>query len=752
MNGETMEIMESTSTGGGDGGAGGDTGEHDGQAQPKANMQRRATIHDDAKNPMARKFQSTADRVTAEEKKRLAELHNIRAIFMHALPVDRRKSMDMSTEGMMMKARFLPPRLSEELMVERNRIVEPDKIEPLLSTRNNDGDDDSDDEEELVVSIKNNQALFDETNLVPGASLLNIDKKRRFAMSLATLASRPIKRMTIVKEGAIQVLKQLSSNPDDVVQRCCSAAFSFLTVDANTRTRVLEEGGAAAVAKLTLASNQNLVVKHNCVRAICNLAVTQGSEARLVKDGCLPALMNIMTYCPESVDLCLLSLFNMSTVQDRFTRIEELTEVLMRLQNSLHNHAQEHMYLTVLCNLSAIRGNQLRMVEDGVQRVVDRVRKSHNLELRTIGANIFGNFCTDSRAKAKMVENHAIPTMINMLQDASEPIRGQSVKAFHSLSKDLQLRHKVVYNEKAVSLLLLLGRDHYDDVSYGRYLARVYRSLCKEALISAKLVREGVVESIQHLTAVRADQVIVHYCMESLCSLFDNDEVVHDLVNGNNGLGVRVLIEFADRAVSSEPHDGLVLEWAAYVMYRLCLRGACSRELLQDQILPCVVRLTACVDVKPRYFCAGILKLVSQHHAVNTSMAILPVIDMMRTDTNPVTQRNCAASLANMIHDSENCAIMLKSGALPYIVRLSGTDVLGTKMKCAAIFSRLSIHEQYFSEFARDDVMQVTSRPYLFSVWCSSQCAGGFHSLSPKPPFFPIHRRCSWVCARSTTL
>ena len=74
------------------------------------------------------------------------------------------------------------------------------------------------------------------------------------------------------------------------------------------------------------------------------------------------------------------------------------------------------MYLHVLCNLSAIRSNQLRMVEDGVQRVVDRVRRSHNLELRIIGANIFGNFCTDHRAKAKMVENHAIPTMINMLQ------------------------------------------------------------------------------------------------------------------------------------------------------------------------------------------------------------------------------------------------------------------------------------------------------------------------------------------------
>ena len=43
---------------------------------------------------------------------------------------------------------------------------------------------------------------------------------------------------------------------------------------------------------------------------------------------------------------------------------------------TLSNRTQENMYLTTLCNLSAIRGNQLRMVEDGVQKVVDRVRKS----------------------------------------------------------------------------------------------------------------------------------------------------------------------------------------------------------------------------------------------------------------------------------------------------------------------------------------------------------------------------------------
>ena len=312
----------------------------DGEQDSKPNLQRRATIHDHTKNPMSRKFESTNDRITEEEKARLAGLSNIRAIFVNALPLERRKSMDMSAAGMMMTARFLPPRLPEELLVERNKIVDPDKIEPAVPSRNDGDEDDSDGEEEVVINLKGTEGLFDNFNSMPGASLLNIDKKRRFAMSLATLASRPAKRKVIVDEGAIQVLKQLSSNPDEVVQRCCSAAFSFLTVDAHTRARVIEEGGAAAVAKLAMASNQNLVVKHNCARAICNLGVASGSEARLVKDGCLPALMNIITYCPESVDICLVSLFNLSSVQERFARIEEMTEVLMRLQNYLNNHAQ----------------------------------------------------------------------------------------------------------------------------------------------------------------------------------------------------------------------------------------------------------------------------------------------------------------------------------------------------------------------------------------------------------------------------
>ena len=50
---------------------------------------------------------------------------------------------------------------------------------------------------------------------------------------------------------------------------------------------------------------------------------------------------------------------------------------------------------------------------------------------------------------------------------------------------------------------------------------------------------------------------------------------------------------------------------------------------------------------------------------------------------------------------------MLSAGALMPIVHLTQSEFMLTKIKCAAILSRLSLHSQYYSQFARDDVLNV---------------------------------------------
>jgi len=682
-------------------------------------------------NPLALKIDPPRD---VEEIEKLRGMDKLRSIFMKSVPEEKRQKIQTTTSGLMAKSR-LPPRLGDNLMIKRSSLVElhdPDDV--------SDGDGSS----AMLRRKKDSEVLTDMYE--PGASLLNLDKKRRFAMSLATLANKPHKRHSILHEGAIHTLKLLSGNPDEVVQRCCSAAFSFLSLEPEARFRMVDESATAALTKLVMASNDNTVVKFNCARALCNLCLEVGNESRMVKDGVLMSMVNIINHCPETVDICLLTLFNMSCVIERFARIEEMTDVLLRMSVYLTNRAQEHLYLTILCNLSAIRGNQLRMVEDGVQRIVDGVAKSSDEELRVIGATIFSNFCTDNRAKAKMVEQGAIPTLLIMLQDPSEVIRCYAVRAFHSLTKDMQLRAKLFFNETALTLLLKTGRSAYLDVVYGRSVARVYRALSRESGVCYRLVTGGIVDSIRHLVE-REDTAILHHCTEALCTLFEETDIVKDLVDAS---GAEVLLQLALYANNEAIMDGVVLEWTTYSLYRLVMSDICSMSMLQRQVLPCVVQLCGTPFERPRYFCSGILKVISKQVGLKTSSAIIPVIDMMRTDTNPVTQRCCAAALASMIHESENCAIMLEAGALPFIVRLTETDNLATKVKCAAIFSQLSLHERYFDEFARDDVMQVRPSPspppiphFLFYLLLVSDQRG--HAVCVDAS------RCSSVCARSTT-
>ena len=60
-----------------------------------------------------------------------------------------------------------------------------------------------------------------------------------------------------------------------------------------------------------------------------------------------------------------------------------------------------------------------------------------------------------------------------------------------------------------------------------------------------------------------------------------------------------------------------------------------------------------------------------------------------------------------MADDNDNCAIMLEAGALLHVVHLTQAEQISTKMKWAAILSRLSLHEKHYNQFAQHDVLRV---------------------------------------------
>lgn len=451
---------------------------------------------------------------TTEIKEIISAIPALRELFMDSIS-ENTVFFTESTDSLMYSSRFNNKGIDRKLKTElfKEKIV-------MLS---------SDSEDDFVAERHEVESVSVKELLPSGSSSLNIDKKRRFAMSLATLASKPSKRKTIVKEGAISVLISLSSNPDELIQRCCSCAFSFLATEKFGRQFLLEEGATAAIVSLTTSSNlSNKIVKNNCCRALCNICYEIGHESKAVRDGVLIAVMHVVSTCPEMVDICLQILLNITSVTEKYPRIEEVTDLLLQISPFLTTINHEVSFLAILLNLSSLRNNQLRLVEDGCLRVVERVLKSPILQLRSIAANIFGNFTTDSRSKNKLIEGNAIQTMLDMMRDEDEGIRIVAVKAFYNLAKDQQFRQKMLHSD-AVSVVIIMSRLHFNDIQFGRNVMKVLRLLCGEPGVVGKLIQEGVVFGLKHLLS-KNDTVIRQYCVASICCLFEAEGALEVLI------------------------------------------------------------------------------------------------------------------------------------------------------------------------------------------------------------------------------
>jgi len=556
-------------------------------------------------------------------------------------------------------------------------------------------------EDEIKIEEKKVKNVIEDYKSLGSSSLKdnsNIDKKRRFALALATLSSKKHKRAEIVMDGGIAALIELSLMKDNFIQRCCAAAFAYFSLEQSIRGKMIDDGAYSAIASLS-ANSASAIVKVACIRAICNLCCENGYEAKLVRDGCAASVPNMINACPEVNDVGLRILLNLSCVPDKYSRIEDIIETLMHFSSTFLSEEGEHLVISILCNLSALRNNQLKLVEDGCLKLVDRILKSKNPKLRILASEVIKNLSTDSRTRYKLVENNIIHTLLIMSKDENLQVQLLCIKTFYNLSRDNVCREKIIH-ANALPVIIKICMDTGSNILLARGAARIIRIMCSDSELAHKLVNDGIVKALMALRAAD-DHTIQQFCAESLCSLFQIDSVLHILVE-QGAVGVLVYI-------SENSTDVITSEWCSFALYHLATSGICPQSMLEGGILPCVTKL--CMDEcteGTRYFCSSTLAFLTQSKLVDASFSIPLLVDMLQSEPDQKTMAACATALYNMADDDENCFAMLEHGGLVSIVHLiTVSDSMQTKMKCAAILSRLSLHETYYHEFAGDNILRV---------------------------------------------
>jgi hypothetical protein len=536
----------------------------------------------------------------------------------------------------------------------------------------------------------------------------NYEKKKRYALSLATLASKPSKRLVIVNEGAITVLIELSQIYDKAIQVRCASAFASLSVEPKIRARMLDDGALAAI--ISLATNTNIrEVKTDCARAICNLCCEKGYEFKVVKEGVPFVVTHVASTCPDTFEICIKILMNITCVSDKFARIEDITEALMFFVNSNFTltYEQELLLLTAFRNLAALRNNQLRLVEDGCLKIVDRFFQSSHARFRKMACEILRFITMDWKTHTKLLEQNILSILLMMYHDRDEDIRTLCIKSFLYLSEDENFRRQIVEGV-ALKHLLAITAGKPQKMEMYQITAKTLRLLCADNSLAQKLVENGISRAIVML--IRCEDHLIHqFCAEALCGLFQTQEILERLVEEG---AAQELVKLAHH--TSDPRS---CEWCAFALYQLAkgnIRSTSevSRQFF-DSILPCIIylcELSFSTDITKR-FCSAAFAHATLSKSMNCSGAIPLLVKMLRDEESQTIKKYCASSLFNLADSNENCYRMLDSQALLPVVELTQSQYAAgdsdPKVICAGIISRLSLHKQYYDQFASGSVLKV---------------------------------------------
>lgn len=584
-----------------------------------------------------------------------------------------------------------------------------------------------------------------------------LEKNRRYALSLATLSARGSeKRRKIVNDECISILIELLSlHPEDhLIQAYVASAFASLTSDSDLWDKILGNPHTISTLLTLITTNSPLIcIKIDSLKALVNLSAYTPKdsnsipcEERFAKESVPTTVITTAMNCSELRDMALQMLVNLSCVTEKFSRMEEMTESL-RIVCEIYpppalTEDQEYKVLEAFVNLSALRANQIQLVEDLCLPIIEKFCYKGNDIHKKMACEVLKNLTSDSKSRSKLLETSSssiFSIIVSMLSPTNEnvDIKLESATCLFFLSIDKNFRRKIIQSEAFYHLLEQCKVPNQSLELY-RIISKILRIFCDDEEFVMKLVDEGVGKALISLMVnSNNDYSIQQSCTECVCLLFQYHDIMKKLLlRGEKVYEVIVNLSYNTK-------EKLTQEWCAYALYQLTNSQLCTDSTIQRHLLPCILHLAwggnrdySEADLKEtsskgasnipessaspltKAFCAGAIACCSTPTSrVDCSKAIPLLIRMLdeeklvsdhpvkpkedigflnssqvstSTDWTSLVKYHCASALFNLSIEERNCHYMYNYDALTPVVKL--TQISNAKVICAGIISRMSLY------------------------------------------------------------
>ncbi|CAM9234741.1 unnamed protein product [Ectocarpus sp. 4 AP-2014] len=482
------------------------------------------------------------------------------------------------------------------------------------------------------------------------------ERRRRLAISLATLSKKPEKRANVVANRGVAALAKLSRSEESRTRSSCAEVFNNLATERTLRQRMIEEGAAPAIIALA-ASSHNRHLRSQCVEALCKLAVVPGSEAQIIAEGGVSCILAVQRAMPSLGRLA-------GTVEE--------------------DESLERLLIQFVCNLSGFKNNQLKLVEEGAIRIIARAaERTASVDVVRLCASTLCNFAGEGRARPKMSDSRTAQALLNLTKHEDIGIRREVAHTIARLAADASCREKIL-QYGIIPILVTMSTAPDLDTTTGRCIALAFRVLSSDRKFAEIIVDGGAVDALISLTR-STDSPCRLSCAQSLCNLIRFAIRLDYLIECGV---VSALVRLAD------PGDEATSECCAAALYLFFCHPAVLALIDGREVIRALMDLCRVGTTSVRKRCVAAIWNMTNVEQVaqsggSAAESIPMLLGLLQTESDKALQADCAAALYNLARNQENCQAMIVSGAVPPVIVLAKSGSFETKTQCMSILQRM---------------------------------------------------------------
>ncbi|TYZ68383.1 hypothetical protein PybrP1_005643, partial [[Pythium] brassicae (nom. inval.)] len=481
----------------------------------------------------------------------------------------------------------------------------------------------------------------------------------------------------LIDEGVISALLELSHTSNATVKALCARALFRFTVDDAHHFRMVHEGSVVALTQL-MATVPSDDVRHACMNGLVNLASVPRAVAC---DAILTTLVALAKAGKaELLAACGRALLNLSILPT--TRSAVVEEGAVVALGVLAAHKRIPLYETissVLCNLAAVKTNQDGLVKNGALAIVlellDSVHKTFERVVEAGDESDEGEDLEPARGSVSDATAATSSSSSPVKRATADPDKDEAVAAVNSVLMRVQ-----------------------------KNCANVLAHLCCNPKLQARVANAGFVPRLlrilhEYAACGRVDDDTEKFCVISLANLALDDRCRPTIVQDG---GVPVLLRLLGDAARQDMSALLLKLDCVTALSNLMLHPKNFARMVEEGVVPAFLA------------------------AINDS-------------ASPEIQRACVFAMLNLARDSGMKTRLAAAtadsdqGAIPTMLAFASKYVKDAELcgVCVSFLHHLSTrhenHDALYFEGAVGLLVRVLQRPsaaespaVVYSLWLNS--------------------------------